>query len=444
MRLRRINLTRRYRSYGDLNSSCAASSGEFKVKKSHRIEKIAMEKANGSKYGWFIIILGGFTNLVTVGIPVMCMPVLFHEISKELDLSLVQIGAAWGMGGLASMVMSPFGGLLGDRFGTKHILVVSCIFSGIAGAMRGLSTSFTGLALTMFLFGIVQNTIVLNIHKCAGVWFSGKKMVLANGIVSTGIALGMLLGAMISDTIMSPLLGGWRNVLFLYGAGTIVMGLLWGLTRREPVQYKENQAISSPPFRQALSQVLRIKDVWLFGLAHFCYIGSHMGFLGYLPLYLRGIGWAPASADGALASLNGAGMLGAIPLSILAGRLGLRKSIIMLVLFISLMSVALLPLFHGFMVWPLVLLCGFVRDGYFAVLMTMVIESRGIGAIYAGTAMGIIFSFGNLGTFIASPLGNRLAVIHPGFSFIFWAALVGASLLIYRFSQETKRTRIGK
>jgi len=403
-----------------------------------------MEKTNGSKYGWFIITLGGFTTLIAVGIPVMCMPVLFHEISTELGLDLVQIGAAWGMGGLASMMMSPFGGLLGDRFGTKHILVVSCIFSGIAGAMRGLSTSFPGLALTMFLFGIVQNTIVLNIHKCAGVWFSGKKVVFANGVVSTGIALGMLLGAMISDTIMSPLLRGWRNVLFLYGAGTIVMGLLWGLTRREPVQYKENQLISSPPFRQALSQVLRTKDVWLFGLAHFCYLGSHMGFLGYLPLYLRGIGWEPANADGALAALNGAGMLGAIPLSILAGRLGLRKGIIVPAFLISLISMALLPLFHGFMVWPLVLLCGFVRDGYFAVLMTMVIESRGIGTIYAGTAMGIIFSFGNLGTFIASPLGNRLAVIHPDFSFSFWAALVGISLLIFRFFQETGGAGGGK
>jgi predicted MFS family arabinose efflux permease len=294
--------------------------------------------------------------------------------------------------------------------------------------------------LTMFLFGIVQNTIVLNIHKCAGVWFSGKRVVFANGIVSTGMALGMLLGAMMSDTIISPLLGGWRNVLFLYGAGAIVMGLLWGTTRREPLQYKENHLISSPPFRQTLSQVLRTKDVWLFGLAHFCYLGSHMGFLGYLPLYLRGIGWAPANADGALAALNGAGMLGAIPLSILAGRLGLRKGIIVPAFLISLISVALLPHFHGFMVWLLVLFCGFVRDGYFAVLMTMVLESGRIGTKYAGTAMGIIFSFGNLGTFIASPLGNRLAVIHPDLSFSFWAALAGISLLIFHFSQETNHS----
>ena len=54
-------------------------------------------------YGWLIIALGGLTNIFAVGIPLMCMPVFFNEISKDLNLSLVQIGAAWGMGGLASV-----------------------------------------------------------------------------------------------------------------------------------------------------------------------------------------------------------------------------------------------------------------------------------------------------------------------------------------------------
>ena len=401
-----------------------------------------MEEKADSRYGWLIIILGGFTSIFAVGIPNMCMPVLFDEISRELELNLVQIGFAWGMVGLASMVMSPFGGLIGDRFGTKRTLIVSCIVAGMASASRGLSTSFSGLAVTMFLFGVVQNTIVLNLHKCSGVWFSGKRVVKANGIIATGIALGMLLGAMFSDSVMSPLIGGWRNVLFLYGAASVFMGLIWSLTKREPVQYDESRSISSPPFRQSLSRVLRTKEVRLFGLAHFCFGGGLLGVVGYLPLYLRGIGWAPASADGALAASSGAGMLAAIPLTLISGRLGLRKGIILPVLFIAFISLVLLPQFQGFMVWPLVILFGSARDGYFAILMTMVIESRGIGATYAGTAMGIIFSFGNFGAFIASPLGNRLAVISPQYAFFFWAALLGISILIFRTVRETGSTRV--
>ena len=395
-----------------------------------------MESKKDSNYGWIVIALGGVTNVISVGIPMMCMPVFFNQISKELGLDLVQIGVAWGLNGLASMFISPFGGLFGDRFGTKRILSIACVLSGMAGAMRGMSSGFPELALTMLVFGFFTNTMVINIFNSTGVWFSGRKMVIANGIVSTGVAVGFLLGAMVSGTFVSPLVGGWRHVLFLYGAGSIVMGILWSLTRREPVRYVENKPDTAPPFRHALSRVLHKKEVWRFGLGHFCYIGCHFGFIGYLPLYLRGIGWTPASADGALASLNAAGMVGAIPITMLAGRLGLRKGFIIPALLISCASVALIPVFHGSMVWLLVISFGLMRDGYFAVLMTMVIESRGIGEKYTGAAMGIMFSFGNLGAFISSPVGNRLAVINPAFSFGFWAALVVIAILIYSSIKE--------
>lgn len=58
-----------------------------------------MEKNRESTYGWFIITLGAVTNMIAVGIPLMCMPVFCNEISEELGLNLVQIGVAWGMGG---------------------------------------------------------------------------------------------------------------------------------------------------------------------------------------------------------------------------------------------------------------------------------------------------------------------------------------------------------
>ena len=400
-----------------------------------------MSNEKDTRYGWFIVSLGGLTNLFGIGIPLMCMPVLFNEISAELDLSLVQIGAAWGMGGLASMIMTPFGGLIGDRFGVKRTVMIACILIGIAGGARGLSEGFSGLATTMFFYGLLQNTIVLNIHKSCCVWFSGKKMVIANGIVAAGIAMGMLLGALISNTIMSPLLGGWRNVLFLYGAVSIFMGLIWALTRNEPVHYDERGQTGPTPFRNTFRKVVRQRNIWIFGLAHFCYIGSIMGSVGYLPLYLRGIGWTPAEADGALAALNGAGMIGAIPLSILSARFGLRKGFIVPAVFITLMSMTILPFSHANFVWLLVILIGMVRDGYFAVLMTMVIETRGIGPAYAGTAMGIIFSLGNLGAFISSPTGNRLAVIRPEFAFLFWAALLGVSVLIFGFVKVSGESR---
>ncbi|MBW1912970.1 MAG: MFS transporter, partial [Deltaproteobacteria bacterium] len=85
-----------------------------------------------SNYRWFIIILSGFTAVFSITMPSICMPVLFKEISIDMDLSLVQLGTIWGMGGLAGIFTTLAGGLIGDRYGTKRTLTVACILAGIA------------------------------------------------------------------------------------------------------------------------------------------------------------------------------------------------------------------------------------------------------------------------------------------------------------------------
>jgi len=162
-----------------------------------------------------------------------------------------------------------------------------------------------------------------------------------------------------------------------------------------------------------------------------------MGLTGYLPLYLREIGWKAASADGALAVFNGAGMVAAIPLTLLSGRLGSRKMILVPSLIIAVISVGLLSVAEGSIIWLLVILIGLGRDAYYAIITTMIIETEGVGAAYAGTAIGIVWTVGNLGGFIGPPVGNILAGFYPGSAFIFWSVLVLASVLIFRQTEET-------
>lgn len=57
------------------------------------------------------------------------------------------------MAPLAGALVVFIGGALGDRFGVKRVLVISCFLAGLAGALRGLAGSFTTLVAAMFLFG---------------------------------------------------------------------------------------------------------------------------------------------------------------------------------------------------------------------------------------------------------------------------------------------------
>jgi NNP family nitrate/nitrite transporter-like MFS transporter len=357
------------------------------------------------------------------------MPALFKEISEDLSLSLVQIGTVWGIASLAGIFVSLIGGLLSDRFGVKFLLSVSCLLVGITGALRGLSNNFLTLSITVFLNGVVRLIVPISTTKTIGLWFQGRNLGMAMGISAMGMGLGLMLGPMISATILSPLLGGWRGVMFLYGAVSIIIGILWFLFGREPPQADSTASESiAVPFRQALSRLIRIKALWLIGFTIMFRMGGVMGMTGYLPLYLREQGWTPASADGALAAFFGLSTICVVPLSSLSDRLDSRKVILFPALIVTMICFVLLPVVDGTLIWVLMILSGVFMDGFMAITGTMVLETEGVGPRDFGTAIGITLTISQVGSVIAPPLGNSFASLNPGLPFIFWAALSVAAL----------------
>jgi len=387
-----------------------------------------------SPYRWYVLILAALTHTFVVAMPVMCMPVLFKEISEDLGLSLVQIGTIWGISSLSGIFTGLVGGSIGDRFGTKHTLSIACLLAGATGALRGLSTSFIALTVTTFLFGFLLPAIPPNVHKTCGIWFSGRRLGLANGVVSAGMALGFMVGSMISATVLSPWLGGWRNVLFLYGAISVVISIPWLLTRTAPGGAESATATTS--LRRALSHVVHLRSIWFLGLVLLGIGGCLQGMLGYLPLYLREIGWAGPAADGALAAFHGISMISTIPIALLSDRVGSRKLILVAATLMTTVGVGLLSIAEGTMVWVSVIMAGIVRDGFMAIFMTMTMETKGVGAAHAGTAMGMVLIFYRFGGLVSPPLGNSLADIGLGLPFIFWAVLAAVAFFGFYFVKE--------
>jgi MFS family permease len=397
-----------------------------------------------SKYRWYILALGVATHMFVVAMPWMGMPVLFKEISVELGFNLVQIGFIWGMTGLPYMVGSFAAGLASDKYGATRTLGVACLLVGIAGALRGVADGFFSLSAFMFLFGLFSIPLGMATHKAAGQWFPGHQLGLANGILATGMGVGNAVGAMISATVLSPWLGGWRNLMFVYGAVGIAVGFLWLKARQGPGAGTASPSAQTVPFRQALSRVIRLRSVWLLALLVLFICGYNSGLVGYLPLYLRSIGWSPVSADGALAAYTAASVVGAIPMSLLSDRVGSRKAVLYPAILAIIISVSLLSAFRGPVVWFSAIVAGSVQEAFWAISITLTMETGGVGAVYAGTAMGLTMTFSGIGGFFSPPIGNRLAEINPSLAFIFWLALAVAALLIIRFVKETgwKKTEI--
>jgi cyanate permease len=394
------------------------------------LTRVMSSRHSETNYRWYVLALAALTSTLTVAMPNMCLPVLFEEIAEDLGLSVVQIGLVWGISALPGILTGLVGGPIGDRFGARRTLSVACLLVGPAGALRGLSNSPVTLAVTIFLFGLITPMIMMNLTKTCCIWFSRQQLGLANGVVAMGMALGFTVSSMISATVLSPWLGGWRNVLFFYGAITVVFSILWYLSRSAPNDVEVSADETSPrTLRQTVSHVARIQNIWLLGLALLGISGCVQGVLGYLPLYLRGIGWPEAGADGALATFHAASMIFVVPIASWSDRLRSRKTMLMAAALMTIIGAGLLSIVDGMMVWIAVSTAGLVRDGFMAVFVTAVLETEGIGATYAGTAMGLMMALSGIGRLAAPPLGNSLAHIALGLPFTFWAALAATGLL---------------
>lgn len=386
-----------------------------------------------SRYRWFMLALAALTHTFVMGMPTMSLPVLFPEIARDLGLTLVEVGIIWGISSLTSIVTALLAGAVGDRIGAKNTLMIACILAGILGAARGLSSSFVTLAAFTLLFGLVPTAISTNVHKTCGIWFSGPQLGLANGVASAGMALGFMLGSFLAATVLSPRLGGWRNVLFFYGAVAVVMGILWSTVRPGPETGRSSTPAVPVSLRQGLAYVSRIRSLWVLGFVLFGIGGGIQGALGYLPTFLRGAGWPGPLADSALATFHATSLIFAIPVALLSDRLGIRRQILLVAGLIIATGIGLLAMVSGPAVWVTVMFAGMVRDGFMGVYMTYIIEQPGVGARWAGTAAGLTSTLSMLATAIAPPLGNSLAAISPNLPFVFWSALafMGAAGLYY-------------
>lgn len=366
------------------------------------------------------------------------MPVLFPEISADLGLSIVAIGTIWGMDPLAGVLIGLPGGLLVDRLGVKRVLTVVCILAGIFCALRGFSVDFLSMAAFMFLFGLMAAVTPSIVPKVTAIWFAGKRLGLANGLLNVSWSMGTVIATLSSATLLSPWLGGWQNVLFFFGIPPVLLGFLWLFTGREPQPVNAATPASGLPIKKSLARVMHLRDVWLMALILLTYWGSNMGFSGYLPLYIEDVlGWEKTTAATAMTITSGIGIIGVLPLVLFSDRIGSRKIALFLSTLVVSLSIGLIPLVGNTGFWVLLVLGGLLRTGVTAIINTTVFEIKGVGATYAGTAIGITNTLGMLGATIAPPIGNSLEGISSSLPLYFWGTLSLLALPLIIMVKET-------
>ena len=380
--------------------------------------------------------------MVAIALPASSLSVLFDEIRQDLGLTIVQIGVIWSVSSFTGLLMAIPGGLLSDRFGPRTMLGIIYIVGGFFGLLRGFTTSYIPFLLTSFVFGILLATAGLNMIKVVTSWFSPAERGMATGIFSSGFAGGFLIGSFSAATYLSPWLGGWPNVFFLFGGLSILIGIAWLLLHPKPTK-EETTSRQGQTLREStidpLKQVLFKRNLWVIGVAKLGFLGCVRGFTGYLPLYLRGEGWVPAQADSTISMFYLFSLIFVVPLSIYSDRVGRRRPF--LIILMAFMGIAVLgvPLTDGLFLTACVILAGVTFDGVMGLTVTAVTEVKGIGAALASTAVGFTFMIQQLGGTFAPILGNSLEQYSPQTPFYFWGGIAVVGAIIISLLREEKR-----
>ncbi len=380
------------------------------------------------------------TNAFVATMQMSALPVLFKEISEDLGLSLVQIGSIWGIANLAGIFFSLLAGVLADRFGTRRTLIVFCLLTAVTGALRGLSDSFILLVVTVFINGAVRLVVPVAVTKNVGLWFRGGRLGLAMGLTMMGMGLGLMLGPLVSASLLSPWLGGWRNVMFFLGGLAGVVTLFWLLLAREaPAPATRDNAHVS--IVQSFRDLFRLRPIWILGATLFFRVGCVMGVTGYVPLYLQDfLGWKPGLADGTLSAFYAVSAAVVVPLTFLSDRIGSRRKIMYPAIIGSFLGTLLMPFADGALVWVLMIIHGMFLDTFMSLITTLVLETEGIKPEYTGTAVGIIFTMGICGAVTGPPVGALFTGISGSAPFFFWAGLAFVSLIIFSFVKTPRKT----
>ena len=376
-----------------------------------------------SPYRWVILAMVTLSGFIVMGFPTTGLSALFSEIADSLGLDLIDIGVIWGVGTVMGIFTSLMGGAFIDYFGTRRMLVLLCLATGVSGALRGFAFDFWSLFLTSFLFGMVQPILPMNFVKLNREWFRSRQLGFAAGVMSAGFATGLMLGSRLSATVLSPLLGGWRAVLIFLGVCAIVLAVIWAIVH-PPSERRNTASLDIRKVIANLRQVMRFRELWVIALAVFGVLGLMRGLVGYVPTYLREIGWSAVEADTAITVFFFCSLIGVVPISHLSDRLGNRR--LVMAFGTTMMSIGTaLMFFAGDSFWAVMLamaIAGCCFDSFMALKGASITEVDGLEIALMGSALGFGGVLQSMGSTITPPLGNTLSTISLNVPFLLWAA----------------------
>ena len=360
---------------------------------------------------YLLLLLGGgsyfWLMFVWFSLPAHLSPVI-----DDLGLTSTQAGVLTGAVPLTYIPLGLASGVLIDRVGPRRGIGAAVALFGAGHVLRAVAGDFWTMLLWTLLVGVGATGITFGLPKLVADLFPAERVGRASSVYLLGSYLGTATAFGVGRPVLGPLLGGWRPLFLASGVVALGYAVLWAVvaawTARRGLAAPAAGASSDggQSLRSDLTAVVTNRSMALLVVVGTMYLFVTHGLQGWVVTVFESRG-ASAAVAGAVASVFvGAQVAGTLVVPSLAERWERRgEGVIACGLSCTLGAVGLLTLDAGG--WaaaaPLVLV-GVGVGGLAPLVRALPVELDGIGPRLTATAVGLVFTVGEVGGFLGPAL----------------------------------------
>lgn len=214
--------------------------------------------------------------------------ILGKPISKEFDLSEVQLSWIIALAVLNGSMWRLPAGMITDRIGGRKVMTFLLAASAVPAYLVSKAQSYEMLLVLAFFVGFAGNAFSAGIAWNSA-WQPRERQGFALGLFGAGnvgasvtkfIGPPIIAGTTVGVTYFGVFPGGWRFIPVVYAVLLVVMALAtWFLTPSQDQAPGKSQPLSA--------QLAPLKNVrvWRFSLYYVAVFGAYVALSAWLPLY---------------------------------------------------------------------------------------------------------------------------------------------------------------
>ncbi|HEY4965868.1 MAG TPA: MFS transporter [Puia sp.] len=362
----------------------------------------------------------------------VCLSLVGVRIKSEFGITNEQFGWVLGAFALAYALFEIPSGIMGDRIGQRTVFMRIVLWWSLFTALTGFTTGLTTLIITRFLFGMGESGAFPNSSGTISRWFPAAETARSTSWLLVGANAGAAFAPLIIIPIASAY--GWRAPFFVNG----LIGILWVLVcyfwfRNNPAEKKKvsgseivfievNRRISQHRQIFPWKTALRNRSFWGLLVSYFCSQWGLYFLIAWMPVYLQeGRHFSENEMKMTTTCLFIVGIISSLGAGVLNDWLVKRKGLRfgrrymgMLALIIGGLSILITAMTSSNAIVVAALML--TNCCIWANAISMLSVGIDIGGNYAGTVVGIMNCFGQIGSFCLAVVFGKLVDVTHGFT----------------------------